>query len=343
MARTVLVTGANGYIGNAVARAFARAGWITYGLVRSESAARSLEHEEIISVLGQIDDITSHSSIQSQLPQTLDAIVSTTENLTDYVTHHKNTVTLLRTLALSSSANGIKPLVILSSGCKDYGVGPHYADVPDLHPHTEESPLNPPDLLRNRTNMSLDIFKHTDAFAPVLVRPTNVYGRSASYYRGFFEVASLAKKENLPLEIPVPPNSVCHALHVDDCADAYVALAAHPNRAEIEGEIFNISAREYETVSQIADALVVEYALEGVEYVEPEHAGNVGKAWPPALIDFPQWTGSEKIRRVTGWRDVRLPFSEVVGVHRRAYEAAVAVGHENVRKMVEREGMFRGE
>ncbi|RDW65703.1 NAD-dependent epimerase/dehydratase family protein [Aspergillus mulundensis] len=337
MSRAVLVTGANGYIGNAVARAFTRAGWLTYGLVRSESAARSLELEEIFPVLGQIDDLDSHTSIQSQLPQTLNAIVSTTENLTDYTTHHKNTITLLRTLALSSSANGVKPLVILSSGCKDYGMGPHYDGAQDLKPHTEESPLNPPDLLRNRTTMSLEVLKNTDAFAPVLVRPTNVYGRSASYYRGFFEVASLAQRLNLPLQIPVPANSVCHALHVDDCADAYVALAAHPRRAEI----FNISAREYETVGKIAEALVGEYGLAGVEYVDAAHVGAVGKAWPPALIDFPQWTGSEKIRRVTRWRDVRVPFCEGVGVYRRAYERAVDAGHENIRKMVEREGMFR--
>ncbi|KAL4737220.1 hypothetical protein BDV11DRAFT_192288 [Aspergillus similis] len=341
MPSTVLVTGANGYIGNAVARAFSRAGWITFGLVRSEPAARSLQLEEILPVLGQIDDIDSHGAILHQLPKTLDAIVSTTENLGDYITHHKNTVHLLRTLSLASGQHGVRPLVIISSGCKDYGIGPHYHGDRDLKPHTEESPLNPPDLLSDRANMSLEIFKNSDAFAPVLVRPTNVYGRSASYYRGFFEVAALAKKQNLSLQIPVPPASICHALHVDDCGDAYVALAAHPRRGEIEGEIFNISAREYETVDQIARALVAEYGLPGMEYVvDPESVGIVGKEWPPALIDFPQWTGSDKIRDITGWRDVRPLFSEAVGVYRRAYEAAVETGHENVAKMIEREKMF---
>ncbi|KAL4998459.1 hypothetical protein BDV10DRAFT_167094 [Aspergillus recurvatus] len=340
MPSTVLVTGANGYIGNAVARAFSRAGWLTYGLVRSQTAARALQLEEILPVLGQIDDINTHDSILHQLPNTLDAIVSTTENLNDYTTHHKNTVHLLRTLSLASRQYGVRPLVIISSGCKDYGIGPHFHGDQDLKPHTEESPLNPPGLLSNRANMSLEIFKNSDAFAPVLVRPTNVYGRSASYYRGFFEVAAIAQKHNLPLQIPVPPASICHALHVDDCGDAYIALASHPRREDVEGAIFNISAREYETVDQIARALVAEYGLPGVEYVDPENVGAVGKAWPPALIDFPQWTGSEKIRKVTGWRDVRPLFSEAVGVYRRAYEAAVETGHENIAKMVEREKMF---
>ncbi|KAL4790940.1 hypothetical protein BDV19DRAFT_371392 [Aspergillus venezuelensis] len=352
MPRTVLVTGANGYIGNAVARAFSRAGWLTYGLVRSDSASITLQAEEIIPVIGQIDDVDSHSTILAQLPPAIDTIVSTTENLEDYTTHHQNTVHLLRTISLSSQKNntGIKPLVIISSGCKDYGVGPHYHGEPGLAPHTEESPLNPPPMLANRTRMSLDTLKHTDAFLSVLVRPTNVFGRSASYYRGFFDVAAKAVRDNEALTIPahVPGSSICHALHVDDCGDAYVALASHPKREEVAGEIFNISAREYETVDQIASVLVSEYGItKGVKYLNSDEAkaseSGWENPWMPALIDFPQWTGSDKIRAVTGWRDVRPLFSEALRVYRLSYEAAVGQGHENVKKMEERERLFRGE
>ncbi|KAL4860737.1 hypothetical protein BDV12DRAFT_181163 [Aspergillus spectabilis] len=340
--KTVLVTGANGYIGNAVARAFSRSGWLTYGLVRSQSSAEFLQAEEIVPVLGPIDDVGSHEVILSQLPPALDAIVSTTENIEDYIMHYNNTIQLLRTLSVSSTENGIRPLVIFSSGCKDYGIGPHFDGAEDLRPHTEESPLDPPEILRNRTNLSLEIFKHSGAFAPVLVRPTNVFGRSASYYRGFFEAAARASKGNEQLLLPVPGNSICHALHVDDCADAYVAIASHPRRKEVEGEIFNISAREYETVDRIGRALVAEYEItNGLKYVEAGSLSAEENPWSAALIDFPQWTGSEKLRRVTGWRDVRPLFSEALHLYRLSYEAAVGAGHENVAKIVEREKLFR--
>ncbi|KAL4816694.1 hypothetical protein BDW67DRAFT_175317 [Aspergillus spinulosporus] len=282
--------GANGCIDNVFARSFSRAGWIAYGLMHSEPAARSLQLEEILPVLGQIHDTDSHNAILHQLPKTLDAIVSTTENLDEYITHYKNTVQRLRILSLSSGRDR------------------------DLKPHTEESPLNPPDLESNRANMSLEIFENSDAFAPVLIRPTNIYGRSASYYRGIFEVAALAKTQSLPLQIPVPPASICHALHVDDCGDAYVALAAPPRRTETEGEIFKIYGREYETVDQIARALVAEYDLPKVEYVDPER--------------------SNRIRDITGWRDVRPPFSEAIGLCRWAHEAAVETEHEIIVKIV---------
>ncbi|KAL2841582.1 hypothetical protein BJY01DRAFT_236345 [Aspergillus pseudoustus] len=340
--RSVLVTGANGYIGNAVARAFSRAGWITYGLVRSENVGRSLVFEEVIPVIGKIDDVESHESILKQLPATVNAIVSTTESLSDYVNHFNNTVKLLRTVSLASKANGTRPLVIISSGCKDYGIGPHYDGEAGLAPHTEESPLNPPELLAIRTHSSLEIFQHKDAFAPVVVRPTNVFGRSASYYRGFFEVAATCSKLNQPLVLPVPPNSICHALHVDDCGDAYVAIANHSQLEEVEGEIFNISAGRYETVNEIAKAILAEYDIpSGLKYVEPSALPQSENPWPPALIDFPQWTSSDKLRKVTSWSDVRPLFSEALHLYRLSYEGASAVGPENIQKMVEREKLLK--
>jgi len=170
-----------------------------------------------------------------------------------------------------------------------------------------------------------------------------VYGRSASYYRGFFEVAADCAKSGRPLVLPVRPTSICHALHVDDCGDAYVAIAAHHKRDEVEGKIFNISSRRYETVDEIAKALIKEYELTGgLEYVDGKELAPVDNPWPPALIDFPQWTGSEKLRKLTGWCDVRPLFTEALHVYRVAYEAAAASGHKNVEKIKDRVEFFKG-
>lgn len=166
--RNVLVTGANGYIGNAVARAFVRAGWTAHGLVRSASGAQALAVEEILPIIGSIDVLSSHEQIASQLPPTVDTIVSVTEDWNDYVAHYNNIVALLRTVSAISTKNGVVPLVIFTSGCKDYGIGPHFANDPNLAPHTEESPLNPPAMLQLRTNFSQKIFKNADVFHPVL-------------------------------------------------------------------------------------------------------------------------------------------------------------------------------
>lgn len=320
--KIALVTGANGYIGNAVARAFVRAGWITYGLVRSPSGSHALAVEEILPIVGGIDDLGSHERIKSQLPPTIDAIVSTTEDHSDYVRHYNNIVSLLRSISASSSEKGIKPLVIFSSGCKDYGPGPHcsFANDQELAPHTEESPINPPAFIKLRAVYSQKIFEHGDVFSPVLVRPTNVHGRSSSFYGAFFQVAQNTADSGKAFALVSQPDAICHCLHVDDCADAYVAIASHPRRGEVEGQTFNISARRYETVDELGKSLAAEYGIaQGVKYVDVDSEENL---WPPLLLEFPQWTSSEKLRRLTGWSDHRPLFTEGLHVYRVAYEAA---------------------
>ncbi|EQB51841.1 hypothetical protein CGLO_08575 [Colletotrichum gloeosporioides Cg-14] len=331
--KTVFVTGANGYIGNAVARAFVAAGWKTYGLVRSPSAATALAQEEIIPIVGAIDDLSAHAEIQAHLPATLHAIVSATENPLDYMPHYNNTIKLLRTLGAASSAAGTRPIVIFSSGCKDYGIGPHYHGASDLAPHTEDSPINTVPFLINRATHARKIFDHSDVFAPVLVRPTNVYGRSSSFYKAFFDVAAKAAADGKPLLLPTPPNTIVHALHVDDCGEAYVAIASHVNRSEAEGQVFNISAQKYETVDEVAKALVKEYNITGgLKYVDPLELKDDENPWPNGIINFPQWTDSTKLTNLTGWKHHRPLFSEGLHVYRVAFEAAKASGHEGVKR-----------
>lgn len=276
------MTGANGYIGNAVARAFVRAGWIVYGLVRSPSAAQSLAIEEILPIIGTIDDVRSHEKIRSQLPSTLDTIVSVTEDLGDYIRHYNHIFGLLRILSEQSVANGVKPLVIFTSGCKDYGAGPHYANDPNLAPHTEDSPISPPQFAILRAEYSLKFLEHKDVFTPVLVRPTNVHGRSSSFYGIYFEVGRRTAEAEKPLVMIYPPDSICHCMHVDDCGDAYVAIASHPRREEVAGQAFNISARRYETVDELGKALVTEYGIsQGVKYVDSKDLKPGDNPWPP--------------------------------------------------------------
>ena len=307
MARgNVFVTGANGYIGNAVARAFARAGWRVFGLVRKPAAAADLAAAEITPVLGTLDG----ASLIPKLPA-LDVIVSCTEQVPGYAAHFDTVLHLVCELAKTSNAHGIRPLVLWTSGCKDYGTTAVHGS-PDLAPHTEDSPLHSPPLLRERTASCPRIFQH-DSFDAVLLRPTCVYGYSSSYYGGLFDYAAASKDE---LVVPADENSIMHATHVDDCAEAYVVIAQRP-REEVAGQMYNISGERYETVREVCTALAKEYGL------KVRFAVEAGSEFPTGLhfvLGFSQWVGSDKIRKL-GWRDVRAAFSDDMGVYRKAYEA----------------------
>ena len=327
--RSVLVTGANGYIGNSVARAFVRAGWITYGLVRDQETRASLRAEEITSILGSASDKAFVERSANQNRFVFDVIVSCTEQLLDYVPHYNDTIALLRALAEASNKVGIRPLVMFTSGCKDYGTT-GLDGSEDLSPQTEESPLNAPPVLIPRATHAIKIFDHTDLFDAVVIRPTTLYGHSGSFYGPIFDVATKAAEKGV-LELTADPKSIMHGTHLDDCAEAYVAIA-EAERSVVKGQCYNISGWRYETLEEVANALVEEYKIKGgVKYL-PEKM-NTGVDVVQMLIGFSQWVGSKKLRRDVGWRDKRQLFSEAVHTYRKAYEAAVAQNHGNVRKI----------
>ncbi|TAQ88207.1 hypothetical protein B7494_g3450 [Chlorociboria aeruginascens] len=310
--RTVLVTGANGYIGNAVARAFVRAGWTTYGLVRRESAILPLAADEIIALLGSPADTGFLTSLNER-NVVFDVIVSTTEQIMDYIPHYNEIISLLRTISRTNNATGLRPLVLFTSGCKDYGMMDKLADSEDLQPHTEESPLKPPSWAANRANYAAKIFENSDLFDSILLRPTNVYGLSSSFYSTFFKMGAEANIKGV-LELTEDPRTILHAMHVDDCAEAYVALAEHPERSVVKGQSYNISGYRYETLDEIARALVKEYDIKGgVKYLPVEETPSSSeKLMMKVLIGFSQWTGSDKLRRETGWTDKRPLFSKAL-------------------------------
>lgn len=122
--------------------------------------------------------------------------------------------------------------------------------------------LPPDELLVPRTrNAAWTVTEHTDLFDVVVLRPTSVYGYSSNYVL-LFEDAKKAAEKGL-LKIALPKATIMHATHVDDCAEAYVALAEHADRAQVAGQCYNISGRRFETFEEVADALVLDYGTKG--------------------------------------------------------------------------------
>lgn len=228
-----------------------------------------------------------------------------------------------------------KLLVLFTSGCKDYGMMDKLSTSPGLGPHTETSPLNPPKMLVDRTNYSIKTFEHGDAFDAAVIRPTNVYGFGSSYYKGFFITAQEAKNKGGVLEFKEDPKTILHAMHVDDCGDAYVALAETGllKRKAVRGECFNMSSYRYETLGEIAEALAKEYGITSVkcENSWPEGA-RADENLSRMVFGFSQWTGSEKLRALTGWKETRLLFSQGLKQYRLAYEVTVAENEPGTQK-----------
>lgn len=310
--KTVLVTGANGYIGNAVAKAFSRNGWKSYGLIRSTAHARSLGKDEILPLVGSPDDRSFLTQLENVA---FDVVVSNTEDRTNPIGHLENVRTTMGEIALAARRHGIRPLLMFTSGCKDYGAMPELDGDPGLAAHTEACTLNPPTLLTARTNFGASLLgARSPAYDSTVLRPTVVYGHSSSLYGKLFQLALQSKDV---LTILGNPRSIMHSLHVDDCAEAYVSLANYPDRTAVAGEAFNISNKRYETALQIGEALAASYGLK-IEF----HASNEEPFWTVhGLTNFSQWVGSDKLRALTNWDEHKPSFIEGIEQYRTAYEA----------------------
>lgn len=334
--QTVLVTGANGYIGNAVAKAFNRAGWKTYGLIRRDEDAPDLRQNEIYPIIGTPKDLVLESSFQDLV---FDVVVSNTEDWSNYQAHFDDVKAMLVELGKRKlDQAGKRLLVLLSSGCKDYGMTGRHGD-PDLDAHTEFSPLNVLQILEPRAVNVASLLKDTTTpesklpFDMTALRPTNVYGYGSSYYGAIFSFMEKGAADNGVLKVFADPNNIMHSAHVDDCADAYVALAEHPRRDEVSGQAFNISNARYETVREILQVLAKSYGVT-IEY-QPQIRGSSMSGIIEALLQYTQWVSSEKIRGVTGWREKRSLFVDGIEEYRLAYEAAVAAKHHGTLKIRE--------
>ncbi|KAH7327774.1 putative NAD dependent epimerase/dehydratase [Stachybotrys elegans] len=340
--KTAFITGANGYIGHAVARAFLAAGYRTFGLVRRESAVKDLAVAEITPVVGTLDDLSFLDTQVYPYADRFDVIVNATEVVGGYAKHFEQSMQLVRTLAKRSLNNGVRPLVLWSTGCKDYGQTGFHGDA-DLAPHTEESPVTGLGIIKERAESCQTVFHHKDLFDAALLFPTNVYGYTSSYWAAFLQYAAEQAKGRKVLTFAGNPNTISHGMHVDDCAAAYVALAEHADRGAVAAQSFNISAYRYETSGEIADALAAEYGMEEARWVPLDQAPE---GYPPGLLfgmNWSQWVSSDKIRRVTGWSDKRALLTEDLKAYRRSYEAFEAAGHDNITVIKERmDKLFEG-
>ncbi|KAL9020658.1 MAG: hypothetical protein Q9185_002106 [Variospora sp. 1 TL-2023] len=353
---TALIIGANGYLGSAISSAFLRASNLphpnffrVYGLIRRSSNARALALRETIPIV---------ASLSSDSP------AAVTQAILAHSPLVRGLVEASSSIPSGSGGKAVTPLVLWSSGCKDYGTTKLHGDL-DLEPHTEWAALNPPDVVRCRMDGALRALKvagtEDGGLDVVVVRASPLCGYSGSYYGAALEYAgafAASKKYNeneyeaKVLKFTADADTIMHGVHVDDCADAYVALAGtalfdmgtsldegsgndtpKSRRAAIAGQVFNISGWRYETLTEVGAALAAEYGFTGGTEFNvsadniPEEAEYQRSEF---VFGYSQWVSSEKIRALTGWRDKRPLFSENIHAYRLAYEAAKEGGNENV-------------
>lgn len=280
----VLVTGASGFIGSAVAEAFRRKGHWVAGMIRSEQKRRALETREIRVFVGDLKAPASYL----QFAKESDVWVHCAADWagTEWESSDRTLVNAL--LELAKQSNRTRQF-LYTSGCWLYGqTGNNLVN--------ESVALEPTTFaLAWRQNHERKILEACDRhMRGIILRPGCVYGGRGGLTAAWFE--STRKKG--AAQIVGEGHNRWATIHIDDLADVYVRAA----ESRLSGELFNATDRSRFTVLEMAQA--ASRAAEGDGRVHPLAAEEARKTMGPfadgLLLD--QHVDSSKAVQVLGWQ-----------------------------------------
>jgi nucleoside-diphosphate-sugar epimerase len=298
----VFVTGATGFIGEAVAAALARAGHAVVGLTRSAEKGRALEALEVEALVGNLDDAT----LLAAAVQRCEVVVHcAAEYSARYMELDR---TAVRTLLDAAKAVGRPRAFVYTSGTWVHGdTGGRRVDESDeLRPIAYVAP-------RAETER-LVLGAAGGTLRTLVLRPGCVYGGSGSLTAAWF--ASAAKSG--AAEIVGEGAQRWAMVHRDDLADAYVrAVESHAS-----GEVFNVIDRSRFTVAECASAAGRALGKDGSLRRVPLSAAleRLGP-WAECLT-FDQHVDASKALRRLGWNPRHGGFVDSIDACARAWRAS---------------------
>lgn len=285
----VFVTGASGFIGDAVARAFARGGHRVLGLVRGDDQARALERDGIEAVRGTLQDVAAWRARAEECSVVVHCAFdyagggfaadrAVVEALTERAGRRGNARTFVYT-------SGVWVYGDTGGRCVDESVEPRPAKLVEKRVENEEVALG-----RAREGMNTCV-----------VRPGVVYGASGSLTSAWFEAAN----ERRSVKFFGSGEQTWAMVHRDDLAELYVRVAESGGVAEV----FNAVA-SHASVGECARAVARVGGVGAERMGEDEAQKKLGALVEP--LGFSQWVDAGKAARVLGWRARHLGFvSEV--------------------------------
>ncbi len=284
----VFITGAAGYVGHGVARAFRAKGHTVYGLVRSEEDAHLLSLEEIWPVRGDLEQPESYQSILNEVEVAVHCAF-------DY-SSEKGVERDAKTIDAILDAFSKSPLprsFIYTSGVWVYGsIGNKMVD--------ESMPVNPIEIVKWRPGHEDKVLKATSpTLRTVVMRPGHVYGGVGGLTNILF-----TSTQNGAVTIVGEGYNRWPMVHLQDLAHAYVSAAER----ELTGVTLNVVDDSTATLREIAEAIAKAAKLEGKIHSLPfeEAKKQFGPLAEGVAIDLT--INNSRIKRLLGWQIHHAPF-----------------------------------
>ncbi|MET0822594.1 MAG: NAD-dependent epimerase/dehydratase family protein [Aeromicrobium sp.] len=275
---TVVVTGANGFVGTQVCHALVGRGATVRAVVRRPGSAPT--HPDVIEVVGDF----THASFAAQAVDGADALVTTVHPMgSDREAQHEVGVVGTTTIARAAADVGV-PLLVHVSTAAVYDRSPGAGDVSEGSPLVDDD-SNDYSVTKRDTDAAI---AGVDGITRVLVRPPAILGAGDTSVWNTLRPASMRDHES---ERHAVVDKSFPWIHVTDLA-AFIAVVATGG----------ISTSDDTAVVAVAGACTpVNVAAETATYAEYHQlvAEAVGVA--PVWDDSPAWTGRLLADRARGW------------------------------------------
>jgi len=272
MSLKIFVTGASGYIGQAVAIGLRRAGHQVYGLVRDQAKGHHLALNEVNVVVGDILKVDSYRRVAEECSVIIHTAV-------DYGNYEHFDTTVLNTF-LEISKLHPKKLLIWTSGILVYQGSD--AIITELDRTDVEGGGFLPSRIRNELTLL-----QSHEVSPVVIRPAYVFGGTRGHFYDYFRQAEAGK-----VVIAGRSDVGWSEVHIDDLVNGYIAIV-HAPVSTVAHQIFNFADSSRNTNLAIATAFAKTAGFTGA--IE---SGGPG-AWPQSQKMV--MVSSEKARRLLGW------------------------------------------
>lgn len=303
--RTVLVTGAQGFVGAWLAERLLDAGARVVAL-RRDAEPESRFHTDGIEercVIAQADlieyetlvRVINEHEVSAVFHLAAQTIVGTANRspLSTFDTNVRGTYVLLEACrAVGVVGSPVERIVVASS---DKAYGDH-----ERLPYREDfalQPRYPYDTSKACADLIARSYAHTYDMPVAVTRLANVYGGGdVNWSRLVPDTArALANGDRPVLRSDGSPER--DYIYVEDAVDAYLTVAASLDREELRGRAWNAGWGSPHSVRAVVDRLI---AVSGVD-VEPDVQGE---GTPHGEIDR-QYLDSTAIREELGWRPSR--------------------------------------
>ena len=298
----IFVTGASGFIGGAVARAFARRGHEVRGLTRGETRNPGLRVDGVIPVTG---DLNSPESVLALAARSEVFVHCAHEYSAEAVARDNAAIEIMLALAKQGGPRGL----VYTSGVWVYGNCCHDG----IDSVDEASPLDPLALVGWRPSHEARILEAAGgAVRAVVIRPGCVYGGAGSLTGNWF---ASALKEGAAVVAGDGRNRWA-MVHLDDLADLYVRAAER----EVSG-VFNGSGVGGVVAEMAAAAAVAAGASGRIKILDADKAREMYGPLAEGLMAS-QAVRRGRAERLLDWHPRHRGFAENAAVHFASWRAA---------------------